>query len=116
MDSIQLANQISLRNLIRLFDPEKDTEERVCAEIDKLVKLGVDPRECVDFPLRLAARIGSLGIVKHLINKHKADDSVYQYDALSDAIENGHLDVARYLMKRLKSRLIQAEKKRDPTF
>jgi len=114
---MNLELQVPLRELISYFNPEKeDTEEKVCAGIDKLVKTGADPRECLDFPLRLAARGGLLMVVKHLIKKYKADDTVYQYDALNDAIENGHLDVARYLMKRLKSRLVQAEKRSTPTF
>lgn len=112
---MSLELQVSLRNLLYHFDPEENAEEEICSKIDKLVKMGANPRECIDFPLRLAARKGLLIVVKHLIKKHKADDSVYQYDALSDAIENEQLDVARYLMKRLKSQLFQA-KERTPTF
>lgn len=137
---MNLKLQVSLRELLYHFDYDhpiglreeteeekenvrrvkagnrQEAQEDVCYEIDKLVRAGADPRECFEFPLCLAARAGLLIVVKHLIKKHKADDSVYQYDALNDAIENGHLDVARYLVKRMKSRLVQVEKKQTPTF
>lgn len=90
-----------MRRLITTFDPDKTTEEQVIKEIVTLIKAGGDPRQYSDFLLRLAARHGLLNVVKFLIKKCKADDSVYHFEALAMAIDSGYLNVARFLIKRM---------------
>jgi hypothetical protein len=112
----KLEAQVIIRNAITQFDPEKHTEEQVIDIINKAVKVGADPREHCEFPLRIAAMHGLLLVVKHLIKKYKADDSVYQFEALTNAIDGDHLDVARFLAKRMKSQLLLKERRKSPTF
>jgi hypothetical protein len=100
--------QLRLRQAITHFDPEQDREDDVVVLIDDLVKSGADPREFNDFPLRLAARAGLLSVVKYLIKKYKADDAAYDFEALVDAADRGHVEMTRFLAKRMQAKLRSA--------
>lgn len=89
-------------NILTLY---YDLIKKPCERCDdnKLIevtdKLNLDIHSFSEFALRLSARYGRLELVKHLVKKHKCDPSVFNWDILNDALDCGHIEVAKYIVE-----------------
>jgi len=86
-------------------------EDGMVIELIESLKKKPDLRECEDFPFRLAARYGRAEVMRYLYKDKKTRPSkqamVY---ALSDALDAGHLEAARFAMKRIAPMLAEHER------
>jgi hypothetical protein len=64
-----------------------------------LIKNGASPNFSEDHPLRVAAFVGNVEIVKYLVEDCKADVHAYGDSAMINAAKNGHIKVLQYLIE-----------------
>lgn len=68
---------------------------------EAMIKEGADMRICEDYPVRKAAALGNLEMVKYLVG-HGADIHALRDDAIECAVKNEHLPVVRYMVEEIK--------------